>query len=128
MDLYQVIIIALVQGSMTALLSVITYFQGRKRGNAEVEKIKVEKKSIEAAAGLSTAEAASIIAQAAADVVQPLTNRIRELQQQNLDQQNQISGLARENTDLRNKVTFLETQVALVQKSSALTGEVYPHI
>lgn len=115
-------------------LAVLTYLLGKKKNRAEINKLEGEKKSVEAAAGLSTAEAASIISRAAADVVQPLTNRIRELQQESLmrDQKNaeevhllkkHIMELTRENVQLKTKVAHLEAKLTLLEKPGELATE-----
>lgn len=104
-----------------AVGSLISYRKGRERSSAEVDNIKSEKKSIEAAAGLSTAEAASIISKAAAEMLQPLLARQKELQEQ-------VSVLTQENSFLKNKITMLEAQVRIIEKHSELSGEPYPHL
>jgi phage shock protein A len=117
-----------------AVLAIISYFLGIKKNRAEIAKLEGEKKSVEAAAGLSTAEAASIISRAAADIVQPLTNRIRELQQDSLarDQRHaeeirglqlHIGNLTEENVKLKTKVAHLEAKVALLSKPHELANE-----
>lgn len=123
------------------VVSILTYFFGRKKNNAEVKKLEGEKKSVEAAAGLSTAEAASIISRAAADVVQPLTNRIRELQQELKDKTDRhaaemsamsqrysnlefhVAEVTKENVALKNKVAHLEAKIALLSKPHELANE-----
>lgn len=123
-------IIGPILGGLT--LSIVTYFLGRKRNRAEISKLEGEKKNVEAAAGLSTAEAASIISRAAADVVQPLTNRIRELQQDSLERdrrhseelrrlQNHLAEVTEENVKLKTKVAHLEAKVALLSKPHELS-------
>lgn len=118
----------------SVLLAVVTYLLGKKKNRAEINKLEGEKKSVEAAAGLSTAEAASIISRAAADVVQPLTNRIRELQQESLARDNRhaeeirrlqthLSEVTRENVQLKTKVAHLEAKVALLSKPTELASE-----
>lgn len=115
-------------------LAVITYFLGRNKNRAEISKLEGEKKNVEAAAGLSTAEAASIISRAAADVVEPLTNRIRELQQDSLarEQRNaeevrrlqfHITELTKENVKLKTQLAHLEAKLALLSKPSELANE-----
>lgn len=125
MQEYLPVLIPVVVSALTIVAGFISswlsYRRGRSRSNAEVENLKVQKSSIEAAAGLSAAEAASIISKAAADMLTPLTHRIGELQEQ-------VSNLTQENTFLRNKVTILETQVAMIEKHSELSGEIYPHL
>lgn len=116
------------------ILAVVTYFLGKRKNRAEIDKLVGEKKSVEAAAGLSTAEAASIISRAAADVVQPLTNRIRELQQESLarEQRNaeevrrlqfHITELTKENVKLKTQLAHLEARLALLSKPSELASE-----
>lgn len=115
-------------------LAIVTYFLGKKKNKAEIDKLEGEKKSVEAAAGLSTAEAASIISRAAADVVQPLTNRIRQLQQESLERnkiyteeikrlQEHIAELTRENVQLKTKLAHLEARLALLSKPTELASE-----
>jgi len=122
---YLPVLVPLIASIVTILAGLLSswlaYRRGRSRSNAEVENLKVQKQSIEAAAGLSAAEAAAIISKTAADMLTPLTNRIGELQEQ-------VSKLTQENTYLRNKVTLLETQVAMIEKHSELSGEIYPHL
>lgn len=122
-------------------LTVTTWFLARSRNRAEVERLQGERKSVEAAAGLSTAEAASIISRAAADVVLPLTNRIRELQedskamadrhrtemyrmaQKHLELENHVAAITKENIDLKSKVASCEAKIALLSKPSELANE-----
>lgn len=119
-------------GALT--LALVTYFIGKSKNKAEINKLEGEKKSVEAAAGLSTAEAASIISRAAADVVEPLTNRIRELQQESLARdarhadeirrlQVHIGELTRENVQLKTKLAHLEAKLVLLEKPSELASE-----
>ena len=116
------------------VLAVVTYFLGKRKNRAEIDKLVGEKKSVEAAAGLSTAEAASIISRAAADVVQPLTNRIRELQQDSLAREQRsaeevrrlqfhITELTKENVQLKTKLAHLEAKLVLLEKPSELASE-----
>lgn len=115
-------------------LAVVTYLLGKRKNRAEISKLEGEKKSVEAAAGLSTAEAASIISRAAADVVQPLTNRIRQLQEESLarDQRNaeevrrlqtHIVELTKENVKLKTKLAHLEAKLTLLEKPGELANE-----
>lgn len=138
---YLPLILAVVSGLFTIGGIVVSYFLGRKKSNAEVAKLEGEKKSVEAAAGLSTAEAASIIAQAAADVVQPLTNRIRELQTEAkamadrhaedkrllIERQSRLekhlAEVTKENVELKTKVAHLEAKLLLLSKPSELAEE-----
>lgn len=69
---------------------IFAYLAGRRRNNAEVEALKGQ-------ANVSSAEASSIIANAAASIVQPLTDR--------------IAGLIKENESLRAEVLDLKIQV-----------------
>lgn len=135
------VLIAVTSGVMSILAIVLSYVFGRKKNSAEVRKLEGEKKSVEAAAGLSTAEAASIISRAAADVVQPLTNRIRELQEDSkamadryaedrkllaarqVRLETHIAEVTKENVELKTKVAHLEAKVALLSKPSELANE-----
>jgi hypothetical protein len=69
---------ALVGAGVTLATALFTYLIGRRRAQAEIGNLLAEKKSIEAASGVSTAEAAQIISEAAAATVQPLMERVRE--------------------------------------------------
>src|SRR5690242_20258524 len=69
---------SIIGAAVTLLTAAITYGVGRSRNRAELDNLKAEKKSIEAASGVSTAEAAQVISEAAAATVQPLLDRIRE--------------------------------------------------
>lgn len=117
-----------------SILAIVTYLLGRRKNRAEISKLEGEKKSVEAAAGLSTAEAASIISRAAADVVQPLTARIRELQEESLARdrrnteevrklQSHIMQLTKENVNLKTKLAHLEAKLALLEKPGELAVE-----
>lgn len=129
------IVIPFLQYIAGPLIAIIfSYLFARKKNQAEVKKLEGEKKSVEAAAGLSTAEAASIISRAAADVVQPLTNRIRELQEDSIARsqrhaetirrlESHIAEVTRENVELKTKVAHLEAKVALLSKPSELANE-----
>lgn len=114
---------------ITAILTIVggflAYVYGRKRNNAEIDKLKTEKSSIEAAAGLSTAEAASIISNAAAQVVKPLTERIQELQHEVAFTRSELAKVTVENTRLKTRVAELESKITLLEKEKELSGEIH---
>ena len=83
----------LVTGLVTILTIILTRIFTRREQKAKVDNLQAEKKSIEAASGVSAAEAAQIISQAAAETVRPLLDRIRELREENADQDIQILNL-----------------------------------
>lgn len=116
-------------GAIAAILgSVFTYILGRKKANQEVENLQAEKKSIEAASGLSTAEAAQVISEAAAATVQPLIDRVHQ-------QQGEIKYLTdrvvwkREQLDLlRTENARLKAENELYRHRMRLQGETPPEL
>lgn len=119
-DLMPILTVAL-SGALVIIGNIVTYRLGKAKNAAELEKLRSERNNMEAATGLSTAEAASILSQAAADIVQPLTVRIKELQ-------SEVAKLTTENAQLKNKVTELEAKVSLVEKQKEIIGEDFPYI
>lgn len=108
--------------------SVLTYLVGRARQKAEVENLKAEKKSIEAASGVSTAEAANVISKAAAATIQPLMQRVAE-------QSEEIKFLTDRNVVYRNELELYRTQMAkmaaenlLMKEKFRLQGEDIPEL
>lgn len=108
--------------------SVLTYIVGRAKNKAEVENLKAEKKSIEAASGVSTAEAASVISKAAASTIQPLMQRVAE-------QAEEIKFLTDRNVSYRNELEIYRTQMAkmaaenlLMKEKFRLQGEEVPEL
>lgn len=98
---------------VTLATAAITYGVGRAKSRAEVDKVLAEKKSIEAASGVSTAEAAQVISEAAAATVQPLLDRIRE-------QREEIKFLTERNVDFRNQLDIARNESARVSAENEL--------
>jgi hypothetical protein len=113
---------------VTLATAAITYGVGRARARAELDNIKAEKKSIEAASGVSTAEAAQVISEAAAATVQPLLDRIRE-------QRQEIRFLTEKNVEYRDTIDQVRTHAAklaaeneLMKNKFKLQGEKIPEL
>lgn len=111
---------------VTLATAAITYGVGKAKARAELDNIKAEKKSIEAASGLSTAEAAQVISEAAASTVQPLLDRIRE-------QREEIKFLTQKNVEYRNELDAVRNHAArtvaeneLFKRKFKLQGEQIP--
>jgi|ERR1044072_7557654 predicted RNase H-like nuclease (RuvC/YqgF family) len=119
---------SVVSALVTLLTAAITYAIGKARSSAEVDNLKAEKKSIEAASGVSTAEAAQIISEAAAQTVQPLLERIKE-QRQEITYLSQKGTEQREEIDaLRNKIANLSANNMLMRQKFILQGELPPEL
>lgn len=86
-----------VPGIVTILASMFSYLAGKRKNAAEVEHLKAQKKA-------SEAEAAAVIAQAAAEIVGPLIERLRSLQQE-------VEHLTQVNRQLKSRIEELETLV-----------------
>lgn len=119
-------------GLVTVLLG---WVFGRRKNNQEVDNLKAEKKSIEAASGVSQAEAAQIIAQAAAETVRPLLERLQELREENaeLDEEilhlnTSVRNLRIENEELRTHATKLAVENKLMREKFKLQGDVIPEL
>lgn len=115
--------------------SVFTYLVGRRGRKQELENLQAEKKSVEAASGVSTAEAAQIISQAAAETVRPLLERLKEQREENTKLDDEllykdtiIRNYKIEVEDLRNRVTRLAMQNKLMREKFKLQGEVPPEL
>lgn len=104
---------SLIGAIVTLATAAITYGVGKARARAEVDNLKAEKKSIEAATGVSTAEAAQVISEAAAATVQPLLDRIRE-------QREEIKYLTSRNLAYLDELDRIRTQLAEVQAHNEL--------
>lgn len=74
--------------------AIAAYLAGKRKNLAEIEKLKAEKNA-------SDAQAASVIAQAAAEIVGPLLERMRELQ-------TEVTSLRQSNKQLNTRVQELE--------------------
>jgi len=111
---------------VTLATAAITYGVGRARAKAEVDNLKAQNRSIEAASGVSTAEAAQVISEAAAATVQPLLDRIRE-------QREEIKFLNEKNVEYRtsldssrNEAARLSAEIELYRRKFRLQGEQIP--
>jgi len=91
------------------IASRISYRRGRARSEAEVENLKMQKQSIQAAAGMDTAEASRVIAETSAAMLSPLKNLINDLQEQ-------VTRLSTENIYLKEKNASLEARIALLER------------
>lgn len=111
---------------VTLVAALFTYVIGRRRSNAEVENIQAEKKNIEAASGVSTAEAAQIISEAAAATVQPLMERVKEqrIEIRELTDANASKRLLIE--QLRDELAEVKSQNELMKNKFRLQGETPP--
>lgn len=123
----------LIQAVVTVVTAVFTYLVGRRGRKQELENLQAEKKSIEAASGVSTAEAAQIISQAAAETVKPLLDRLQELREENsrqdeeiLEKETSIRNYKIELEDLKSHAASLAMQNRLMREKFKLQGEVPP--
>lgn len=67
----------IIGGIVTLATGVLTYFVGRKRSTQEVDNLKAEKRSVEATAFASNADAIKTLTESASAMVGPLTERLR---------------------------------------------------
>jgi cell division protein FtsB len=107
---------------------VIGWAFGRRKSNQELENLKAEKKSIEAASGVSHAEASQIIAQAAAETVRPLLERLQEYREENTEQDEKILELKRENKELKTHNSTLEAELQLIREQLRFQGATIPEL
>lgn len=116
-------------GAVAAIIgSTFTYLLGRKRAKQEVENLQAEKKSIEAASGVSAAEAAQIISEAAAATVQPLIDRVHQ-QQEEIKYLTQRVVWKRGQLDaLRTENAKLKAENELYRQRMKLQGEIPPEL
>lgn len=82
---------------VAVLISVPSYLVGRRKNAAEVSKLLAEK-------GASEASAAAVVAQAAAEIVGPLLERMRSLQEE-------VNSLRQLNKQLNVRIAELEDLV-----------------
>jgi predicted nuclease with TOPRIM domain len=119
-------------GLVTVLLG---WVFGRRKQRQEIDNLQAEKKSIEAASGVSQAEAAQIIAQAAAETVRPLLERLQELREENarLDDEilhlnTSVRNLRIENEELRTHSAKLAVENKLMREKFKLQGDIVPEL
>lgn len=112
--------------AVTLMTAGITYAVGRSRTKAEVDKLMSEKKAIEAVAGVSTAEAAHVISEAAAATVQPLLDRIRQQREEILYFNERHAYYLNEIEKIRTDKARVESENALLKRQLILLGEPIP--
>jgi hypothetical protein len=119
---------SIVGALVTLATALFTYVVGRRRSKAEVENIQAEKKSIEAASGVSTAEAAQILSEAAAATVEPLVERVREQRVEIRSLENRNIAYRHLIDDLRTQVAELSSENTLMRRKFMLQGEIPPEL
>lgn len=119
---------ALIGAVVTLLTAGFTYLVGRRRQSAEVSNLQSEKKSIEAAAGMTTAEAAQTISEAAAMAVQPLIDRVKEQKIEIKYLTTQLVDKREELDEQRTENARLAAQNELMKAKFRLQGEVPPEL
>jgi hypothetical protein len=117
---------SIIGAAVTLLTAAITYGVGRSRNRAELDNLKAEKKSIEAASGVSTAEAAQVISEAAAATVQPLLDRIREQREELRYFNDRNSRQLDEIEVLRTRLASVQSDNELLKRNYILRGEPIP--
>lgn len=116
-------------GAVVALAtSLFTYVVGRRRSRAEVDNLQAEKKSIEAASGLSTAEAAQVISEAAAATVQPLIDRVHQQQEEIKYLTDRVVWKRGQLDLLRTENAKLKAENELFRQRMRLQGETPPEL
>jgi cell shape-determining protein MreC len=113
---------------VTLATALFTYVIGRRRNRAEVDNLQAEKKSIEAASGVSTAEAAQIISEAAAATVQPLVSRVQEQQKEIKYLTERVTWKRAELDRLRTENATLKSENMLLKSRFRLQGETPPEL
>lgn len=103
---------SVIGAGVTIFTALFTYIIGRRRAHQEI-------KSIEAASGVSTAEAAQILTQAAAATVQPLLERLKE-------QREEVLELAKLSSDRRYEIDKLRNELAQVRAENELIKKLLP--
>lgn len=117
---------SIVSASVTLLTAGITYAVGRSRTKAEVDNLMAEKKAIEASVGVTTAEAAHVISEAAAATVQPLLERLREQREEIKFFNERYTKTLNEMDILRNTNARIQSENALLRRQLILLGEEIP--
>lgn len=110
----------------TLITAGITYAVGRSRTKAEVDNLMAEKRAIEAATGVSTAEAAQVISEAAAATVQPLLDRIRQQREEILYFNERHAHYLNEIEKIRTEKARTDSENALLKRQLILLGEPIP--
>lgn len=110
---------SVIGAGVTIFTALFTYFVGRRRSHQELQNLEAEKRSIEAASGVTTAEAAQILTQAAAATVQPLLERLKE-------QREEVLELAKLSSDRRYEIDKLRNELAQVKAENELIKKLLP--
>jgi hypothetical protein len=117
---------SIIGAAVTLVTAGITYAVGRARTKAEVDNLMAEKKAIEAATGVSTAEAAQVISEAAAATVQPLLDRIRQQREEILYFNERHAYYLNEIEKIRTEKARTDSENALLKRKLILLGEEIP--
>ncbi len=104
---------ALLGAFFTLLTAGFTYMMGKRKRDQEVVNLQAEKLSIEAASGVSTAEAARVISSAAAATVGPLVERVKQ-------QSDEIKSLTEKIIDLGSQIEHEKTVSAQIKAENEL--------
>lgn len=119
---------ALIGALVTLMTAGFTYLIGRRRQSAEVSNLQADKKVIEAAAGMTTAEAAQTISEAAALAVAPLIDRVKEQKLEIKYLTNQLVETRNELDEQRTKCAKFAAENELMKAKFRLQGEVPPEL
>lgn len=119
---------SIISASLTLVTAGITYAVGRSRTKAEVDNLMAEKKAIEAATGVSTAEAAQVISEAAAATVKPLLERIREQREEIHYFNDRLTNYLNQIEILRTDNARIQSENALLRRKLILLGEEIPNL
>lgn len=119
---------AVVGAGVTLATALITYIVGRRRNRAEVDNLQAEKKSIEAASGVSTAEAAQVLSEAAAMAVKPLIDRVKEQAEEIRFLNERVVWHRNQLDDLRTHCAHLAAENELLKAKFRLQGESIPEL
>lgn len=119
---------SIVGAFVTLVTAFFTYLIGKKRSEIELRSVKEEKDGIEAAAGISTVEAAKIISEAAATSVQPLVERVREQRQEMKYLSERLTESTQLVSTLRNDLATAQAENELLKNRFRLRGETPPEL
>ena len=119
---------ALVGAFVTLATAGFTYIVGRRRQGAEVENLRAEKKTIEAAAGMNHAEASQTLAEAAVMIAAPLVERVKEQQEEIKYLTDRVTWKRGEMNKMRTEIATLKAENELMREKFRLQGEVPPEL
>lgn len=119
---------ALVGALVTLMTAGFTYLIGRRRQSAEVSNLQAEKHTIEAAAGMSHAEALQTLSEAAVYVAAPLKERVKEQQQEIKYLSERLVCKRTEMDKMRTEMATLKAENELMRTKFKLQGEVPPEL